>query len=365
MHKRLEYLDIAKGIGILLIVMGHAMLGVPDVILWFTKTFHLPLFYIVSGIVIAHGKEVEQPFLTICKRKCRQLLVPYFIFSFIAIAFVIKEFLMELDNRAYIGVLLVRFIQTFTLSGTSVLWFLPSLLIGELIFIKLLQQISQKSWKIKALSYLLMSLATLVMLYVMVPSKEEFDVTLGWGIYIVESILKTLIRAVIAAFFLMIGYGVEYGRVFVRNKLEKKNRFPLVVAGGIASYVLCNSIATRNTIEDLNRLHVGNPVFFILNAIVGSIFILCFSQLLTYLPIVNRILGYCGKNSLLIMVTHLDLRVFLIGFKVEELVNGLLGGYSHSMTIGIFVMVVVVVEVIYITLVNRYLPFVIGRRRKI
>lgn len=50
--KRLDYLDIAKGIAIFLVVMGHAVLAF-DTPYWRLAiyAFHMPLFFLVSGMV--------------------------------------------------------------------------------------------------------------------------------------------------------------------------------------------------------------------------------------------------------------------------------------------------------------------------
>ena len=44
---RLKWLDIAKGLGILLMVLGHS--SVPVVVAKFIWAFHMPLFFIASG----------------------------------------------------------------------------------------------------------------------------------------------------------------------------------------------------------------------------------------------------------------------------------------------------------------------------
>lgn len=49
--KRIESLDIAKGIGILIVVLGH-VLRTDDVFLKkFIFSFHMPLFFMLSGFV--------------------------------------------------------------------------------------------------------------------------------------------------------------------------------------------------------------------------------------------------------------------------------------------------------------------------
>lgn len=48
--QRIGYLDIAKGIGILLMIFGHIDGG--GVVQTWIYSFHIPLFFIVSGIIV-------------------------------------------------------------------------------------------------------------------------------------------------------------------------------------------------------------------------------------------------------------------------------------------------------------------------
>lgn len=83
MAKRVGYVDIAKAIAVLFIILGHTGLvfnadmtpgGVPYPVTRFAFTFHLPTFFILSGFFL----HAERP-LTLdgVKRDARSLLVPY------------------------------------------------------------------------------------------------------------------------------------------------------------------------------------------------------------------------------------------------------------------------------------------------
>jgi len=73
--ERLAWVDAAKGLGIILVVVGHVVtkptiLGVgPD---WYIFLFHMPLFFILSGVV-----QKPQPGAVVAARKARSLMVPY------------------------------------------------------------------------------------------------------------------------------------------------------------------------------------------------------------------------------------------------------------------------------------------------
>lgn len=47
--KRIDYFDIAKGIGILLMIIGHMDLKKYPLINHFIYSFHMPLFFVISG----------------------------------------------------------------------------------------------------------------------------------------------------------------------------------------------------------------------------------------------------------------------------------------------------------------------------
>lgn len=70
-QKRLEWVDIAKGIGIILVVLGHCVpYGGTTFNLIFT--FHMPLFFILSGYCY-----VQRGIRTTFDKKLKSLLVPF------------------------------------------------------------------------------------------------------------------------------------------------------------------------------------------------------------------------------------------------------------------------------------------------
>ena len=74
---RIVYLDIAKGIGIILMVMGHSFIGrVFDILL---HGFHMPLFFFVSGLLFTC--KADKRWLEVFLGKCRTILIPYAFFG--------------------------------------------------------------------------------------------------------------------------------------------------------------------------------------------------------------------------------------------------------------------------------------------
>lgn len=90
MAKRIVYIDIAKALCIILVVIGHYCPdGCPD---WwmavhdFIYTFHMPLFMFASGFVYIATKREEEKYGNFIMKKVKRLMIPYFVVSAIVIA---------------------------------------------------------------------------------------------------------------------------------------------------------------------------------------------------------------------------------------------------------------------------------------
>lgn len=90
MTKRISWVDYAKGIGILLVVLGHVIDGLnpashantnSSVILMKTYDliygFHMPLFFLLSGLFVERSLQKDGFF----KQKLLTIVIPYFIWS--------------------------------------------------------------------------------------------------------------------------------------------------------------------------------------------------------------------------------------------------------------------------------------------
>lgn len=51
MNTRVDYLDTAKGIAIILVAVGHCLVSSSNPVNRLILSFHMPLFFIVSGIL--------------------------------------------------------------------------------------------------------------------------------------------------------------------------------------------------------------------------------------------------------------------------------------------------------------------------
>ena len=72
--------DWLRAFGIFLVVWGHS-LGIPDSVHQAIFSFHMPLFFFLSGLLLL--KRLEFSFPPYVKQCARSLLRPYFFFAII------------------------------------------------------------------------------------------------------------------------------------------------------------------------------------------------------------------------------------------------------------------------------------------
>lgn len=118
--KRLEEIDILKGIGIILVVLGHCISGVWDTqfyssnwIFKFCYSFHMPLFMTISGFLsgLKTSSKIDGSWI---KRKFKRLMIPYIIWviikAILANGFNFNSYFVWLVSDLHIWYLIVLFI---------------------------------------------------------------------------------------------------------------------------------------------------------------------------------------------------------------------------------------------------------------
>ena len=124
--ERKEWLDIAKGITIILMVLGHSSL--PAYLNRFIFAFHMPLFFIASGWTSNWEHFTVVDFI---KRRTKTLLVPFIVYSAIVLLFhvcynwmTVEEWLLKGWGDGY------------------ALWFVPVLFLAS-VFSRLIYSLKQ------------------------------------------------------------------------------------------------------------------------------------------------------------------------------------------------------------------------------
>ena len=136
-NQKFKELDIAKGIAIMAVVLGHAFpdadFGIENQIANFIHSFvygfHMPVFFFIAGLLSAkHRDDQAYPYI---KKRAKKLLIPYFALSLVGL--VLKQIFASEANHAFSlsDSLMIPLGQ----SPMGGMWYLWSLFVMSLIFI--------------------------------------------------------------------------------------------------------------------------------------------------------------------------------------------------------------------------------------
>lgn len=107
--QRLNYVDVVKGIAILMVVIGHvcqnnkwAIMGGlgNDVAIW-VSCVHMPVFFFMSGLLMALTDKKHRSRVNNMWRKARMLLIPYFVWAFVIKPYCLDKPLPSLNFIVY------------------------------------------------------------------------------------------------------------------------------------------------------------------------------------------------------------------------------------------------------------------------
>ena len=277
---RIEWTDIAKGIGIILVIIGHV--SGDNYIKNFIYAFHMPLFFIISGYLY-------KPKNNFIKHKAKTILIPYLIISIISFIYwvTIERFIILEKNidplKSFINIFLAIG-NTELYAYNVVLWFLPCLFVTEIIFNFLINKFSNKHVKI----------------IIFISS------VIGFIFPRITNI--SLPFCIDIAFTAIVFYYIGY---LMKDKLNKKiSLFSDNIVYYSTLVILIFYVAGLSIIENganMMTLKYKYYLLFYTTAILGFCMIYMISN-----KINSKFLKWIGKNSLYVMVIHEPIKRIII-----------------------------------------------------
>lgn len=294
--KRIQYIDIAKCLAMVLIVAGHSIC--PGYIQNAIYSFHVPLFFFVSGYFFRKRKSRE-----LVIRNLKRLMIPYFITCGIVVLYRLVLALLGKGFGQVSSSLLAtiyccgKYIDYsfFHIPSCGAVWFLPALFFAML-FVNF-----ALSGKRPCLTVGLIALVSWI-------SAQFFILPLG---------LQT---GGFASLFLLAGY-MERNRFNVLGKIDRHKWLPIVFLliwfpcfyfGGLLELVVVSA-----PVLPLN----------IIGAFCGVYLVLVFCKWLESLELpFQHLLVHFGQSTLIVLCVHLlDIRIFPWGkFAIFD------GGHAQS-----------------------------------
>lgn len=305
---RRAYFDIAKGIGIILVVLGHiSYISLP--LRYFIISFHMPLFFVVSGMLMCITKEENKNPGEYIRAKLKRIGLPYLGYSLMYL--LIETAYMYITGTVNYWTIVQNAWLTVCLYGNSVLWFLPSMFFGGLIFYFIRRHCSHIMTVIIVL--ILTAASYFINSYLQVLAADpmrmfDFIFTELNFFYVM------LLRNFFAAFYLCVGYYAYHLYKGIEAEAIKKISSWIYTAAAFLLIVPVYFLAQMNGAVDIHFLVLGNPVVYMAASILGSFAVILLAKGLerkcSLTPV--KVLSYYGKNSLTVMATHIDFYVMYV-----------------------------------------------------
>jgi fucose 4-O-acetylase-like acetyltransferase len=359
--KRLNYVDAARGIGIILIMYGHVT-GISNPVDNWMSSFKVAIFYIISGVLLAYNGSIQKrDYRTYAGKIMKNDFLPYLWFSIFAI--MVKTGFVYLSHAGIPKILSTLKGYTWDslfLKGINSLWFLPTLIIGELVFYFIIKG----NIFIKIMTGILgvFSLPFFHWLQGFTLSAGEAADSKALAFLLGEALVRlegALGKGCLTVWFLGAGY-IGY-KLYSRVRDKK-----ILLTVGIVFSIANVFLSQMNPHVDINNLKWGESLaLFHIFALVGSfgaIFILdYFGETLDFkFPA----LSWWGVNSLTIMCTHTALnikKVIYKGVNASVHIPDYFGRQYLLKTLMVLV-IMMLAEVGICALVNNYFPFLTGKR---
>lgn len=320
-NNRLDYIDILKGIGILLVIFSHS--GAETGAMAYVGGVFIPLFFIASGYTY---KNREQSFGAFIGKKSRRLLVPYFFFSVILLLLYKRFSILDIIGVFYSRYCLYPFDSCDNVflmgGGNPPLWFLTSMLTAFIPFYFLMKYSSKVYW--------------LLLFAIFTFSCQFLPVLLPWSID----------TACLQASFMYVGVTLRNNR----HVMDRPSIFYLLAL--IAYIVICILNGELNV--SVREYGVSFLLYF-LTGVLGTIFLLWFSKKLesTFLC---SVLSNIGRHSLVIFCVQM----FLL-----RICHQIFHDVLHFPTEGLLFYGVSIVKILLVAIggmylskgMNRYMPW--------
>lgn len=297
MEKRIGYIDIAKGLGILVIVLAHNDLAAYHPTLHkFIYAFHIPLFFFLSGMFF----RPERTFWETLKRRFNTLMKPYFFALFMIYLGEATFGNMSFENIAG------RIAKSMYATGHYIdwvqLWFIPHLFAVSMFAWLAWRAVFgyvKTDWLRWPLMFGMLAAGVFIMPYFWPFTAPVIGMELYGLPFSVDMVF-------VSGFFFLLGYEVN------QKPLERFFASPFVLAGTFGLLLVC--ILFLPPLLDFNTRTYPSLWINTLEAILGITMVLSFARNLElWSEKLAGVFNYFGRISLVILIFHVPIQETLAG----------------------------------------------------
>ena len=310
--ERFNFLDVARGILIILVVIGHTSdtAGYANIIYW----FHMPAFFILSGYLLKIPNNSE--FVSWTLKNIKKFFIPYL--SFFSVFYLLPYAIKTPDIISN-----VKYIIKFLYGGRMVggaFWFITCLFLTQIIFVWLKNRLAPKTLVFVILAlYVLGHIESINIL----PQNPDY---FKWSI--IYKYPLGIDICLISLTYMLIGfYFKKYSSIIV----EKIKIYQFV-----ALNIICIAIISLYVIQvfdykiDMKASYYKNYVLDILIPVMFTMWIVMISKHIERYKL-SKFLIYVGKNTLTIMYIHIAINLILQNRQGYGVVEHIILGISISL----------------------------------
>lgn len=303
--KRKQWIDIAKGIGIILVVLGHVTKN--RILIRIIYSFHMPLFFFLSGYLINKNCGARIFDIHYIKNKFIQLILPFCEYRIILVVYwlLIERQFRELD--------------------VGPIWFLPVMFFTYIMISIILPYLKKLKYK----CFLLISF--ILLLFVGLSFRSYFY---NLNETLLNELYVSAIRVLAGCSWMIIGMIAQDVYIYL-----KTINYKVVL---ILAAIICLSLSIVNGDISLFNLQFGKSyLLYYLEGISGIVTVIILSKVLG----TNDLLEYLGKSSMIVMAFHEPIKRII--FKVYDILTlkFVAGGSTHeairSTVVGSIIMTII------------------------
>lgn len=336
MKKRIEWIDTAKGICILLVVFNHVCIytGLQKEIYLnyfndFLTSFRMPLYFFLSGLFFkTYGGGLH-----FIKKKINKLVIPFVFF------YILSGILLPLIYKHYLGGMLkgmidislweriTDFYYNCCQNTNGPLWFLLCLFEVNLLF-----------------CFLNILFHNKIFIYVLSTTIGIIGLLFSYNCFRLPMTLDTSFTCLP---FFAFGYFIKNETHFLYQSIVDKHLLLYALLCGLFCLIV-----SRHIVYYKNEFY--NTSFFTAHicGIIGTMMVLMIAKRLGQLPIIS----FYGRYSIVILCTHYPLYILLDNYILSSIATT---GWTKSL---IAILSILICELLIIPICIRYLPYVTAQK---
>lgn len=329
MSKRLSWIDVMKGVGMLLVIFGHASL--PNEVRKYIYSFHMPLFFCISGYLFNIKK--YDGFNQFLKSKAKSLLIPYIFLSVLNYCYyfilkILAHKFNEISLKPLIGVLVgIRDTEWTMCNGT--MWFVLALFFCEIILFYIVKLLKDRD------VHILISLLVFAV------------IGFFYNSFINIKLPFSIDEVFVSITFVGLGYIIKK-----RDLVSKFNSKIYIILFITLNFVF----QIINTQVNLFDLECGNYIYFYISAISGIMMVMIICKNINK----SKFLEFIGKNTLLLLSIH-QFVIYNQFKRIYDIIQ--INDFTLILLAITYTVLTLIILYIPIVFVNKYCPFIVGKNR--